>query len=636
MSNIILNLYPVVLFFLVFWKASFSGRKKVSPDYLNMDQTGQIRAFACISVILHHLTQSVTGYGIIYKGPVTLYNYAGILFTSVFFFSSGYGLIVSYETKPDYIKSFLRKRLPAVMIPFCMVNLIGILIRQFIYKTHGSMLSYISDFLGLTLINSNGWYIIEIIFLYIAFYILFRFLKNKDMALILLSLVAVMIILYGFFREHDSPDYKTHWFRGEWWINSTGVFIFGLVYGRFRKKIEGFLNRHYIIALVTVSILFAAAFAGTIYTVNHFGYYRSPGDPLARPYALITLIVQTVTCILSTTLILLINMRITLRSGVMRYIGKISAELFLVHGYFITMIFPKSGMSEPLYFGAVLISAVAAGAIISPLIKKLTGLVVQLLDRPVRTYRTLESELEDKLRKKRYKKYKRILLIIIILAGVYMIYIFAGRYIFAGLEYKRECEAIREASPGDEVKWGYFEQDREKFGKERLTWIVLKKEGDRVCLITKEGIAGGCYHRKHEDVSWEESDLRERLCSDDFTNMFSSYERDSIIRTDGDLITLLTSAEAEELFAEDKERELSITSVAKTDGTNINILSKTQQWDMKGYRSSWWWLRGEKGYKSKMAPIVTVDGAISYTDKEVNRPGGAIRPVIWVEIKNEF
>ena len=62
--------------------------------------------------------------------------------------------------------------------------------------------------------------------------------------------------------------------------------------------------------------------------------------------------------------------------------------------------------------------------------------------------------------------------------------------------------------------------------------------------------------------------------------MFSSYERDSIIRTDGDLITLLTSAEAEELFAEDKERELSITSVAKTDGTNIIILSKTQQWDM--------------------------------------------------------
>ena len=44
----------------------------------------------------------------------------------------------------------------------------------------------------------------------------------------------------------------------------------------------------------------------------------------------------------------------------------------------------------------------------------------------------------------------------------------------------------------------------------------------------------------------------------------------------------------------------------------------------------------EKGYKTKMAPIVTVDGAISYTDKEVNRPGGAIRPVIWVEIKNEF
>lgn len=64
-------------------------------------------------------------------------------------------------------------------------------------------------------------------------------------------------------------------------------------------------------------------------------------------------------------------------------------------------------------------------------------------------------------------------------------------------------------------------------------------------------------------------------------------------------------------------------------GTNINILSKVNDWDMKEYRSSWWWLRAEK--RDIYAPIVTVDGEIQLQDKNVNRPNGAVRPVVWIK-----
>ena len=53
---------------------------------------------------------------------------------------------------------------------------------------------------------------------------------------------------------------------------------------------------------------------------------------------------------------------------------------------------------------------------------------------------------------------------------------------------------------------------------------------------------------------------------------------------------------------------------------------------MKGYRTSWWWLRGEDGLEMITAPIVTVDGTIEEDTKYVNKPGGAIRPVIRVHI----
>ena len=102
------------------------------------------------------------------------------------------------------------------------------------------------------------------------------------------------------------------------------------------------------------------------------------------------------------------------------------------------------------------------------------------------------------------------------------------------------------------------------------------------------------------------------------------------IPVDGDLITLLTPEQAGRLFASDKDRELSITTAAQLQGTNINTMSKHHEWDMKGYRSSWWWLKGEG--KEITAPIVTVDGTISLSEKTVNKPGGAVRPVIWVDL----
>lgn len=48
----------------------------------------------------------------------------GILFTSIFFFFSGYGLITSYLNKENYLDSFLIRRIPAVLFPFLITNII--------------------------------------------------------------------------------------------------------------------------------------------------------------------------------------------------------------------------------------------------------------------------------------------------------------------------------------------------------------------------------------------------------------------------------------------------------------------------------------------------------------------------------
>lgn len=200
-------------------------------------------------------------------------------------------------------------------------------------------------------------------------------------------------------------------------------------------------------------------------------------------------------------------------------------------------------------------------------------------------------------------------------------------------EFDEEYKALESAQVGNIVKYGHYNTKLNNPGKERLTWIVVDRQEDKLCLMCEYGIAGSYYNQHHQEITWEDSDIRRLINSKEFTGIFSDKEADIICQNDGDMVTLLTPAEAEKYFENDDAREIAITDVAAKNGVNINTPSKANNWDMKGYRSSWWWLRGENTTPCITAPIVTVDGTIAMDEKVVNKPGGAIRPVIYVLLR---
>lgn len=55
-------------------------------------------------------------------------SFVGILFTSIFFFFSGFGLIRSYEPKENYLDGFVRSKFQALFVPFMITNLLYVLI----------------------------------------------------------------------------------------------------------------------------------------------------------------------------------------------------------------------------------------------------------------------------------------------------------------------------------------------------------------------------------------------------------------------------------------------------------------------------------------------------------------------------
>ena len=105
-----------------------------------------------------------------------------------------------------------------------------------------------------------------------------------------------------------------------------------------------------------------------------------------------------------------------------------------------------------------------------------------------------------------------------------------------------------------------------------------------------------------------------------------------MLETDGDLVTLLTVKQALEYFTTDDERTMCITEAARRRGVNVDRLSHEDVWFNRSYSYSWWWLRGAPGEKAITAPIIDLEGQVCPAVRLVNKPSGAIRPVIRVRL----
>ncbi len=176
---------------------------------------------------------------------------------------------------------------------------------------------------------------------------------------------------------------------------------------------------------------------------------------------------------------------------------------------------------------------------------------------------------------------------------------------------------IHNAKKGDVITFGSFEQDdNEGNGKEDIEWIVLDVEEDgRLVLITKYCIERVSYHKKAEDITWEECFIRSWLnkgfLDDSFTKeeqwiiptSFVKNDDNPLYGTDGgndtyDKAFLLSIEEAQKYFENDRSRITSATEIAKLHYAYTDPFNNTA-----------WWLRSPS-FKSNKAAVVADHGEI--------------------------
>ncbi len=349
---------------LLIWGGKFAGFKKnqFHEDSSSLEVTKALRGFAAIGVIIHHISleqafQKANGNGV--PGELSLFLNAGYRCVAIFFFCSGYGLIKSLLLKPDYLKSFMRKRVVNSMIIPYYVSILIYAVFRFAMGERLALPLWILNFSGFTMMNNYAWYPVVAVIVYITFYLTFSRIKNQKacfaiMAAVIL-LMGVIFCLNGHFvwwtgeknwwldwnNELHKKWWSGHnlwWFSGEWWVNSVPALLVGMLYARFEKEIRSWFQKLYWMKLFCVLILMLGFYLLTGFALTKFGYWTEySGQGEGTLNKLITYFLQIPESMWLCVTLFVIMQKYYVINPVAKFFGNLSFETYMMNLIAITV-----------------------------------------------------------------------------------------------------------------------------------------------------------------------------------------------------------------------------------------------------------------------------------------------------------
>ncbi len=643
-THLLLCIFPAIVLVLMLIKIKIAPKGTFHEDFLSLEQSKILQGITAVSIVFHHLSQYITNFGNDWKGPITLYSSMGILFTTIFFFCSGFGLMTSLKTKPDYLKTFIKKRMPAVLIPFLISNIIYFLFVGVYFDRVDSVIDSIACVIGIRLINTNTWFLVEILILYVAFYLSHRFIKSKKKAMAVMSAVVTVMIVGSLLLCHDNGEKGGHWFMGEWWYNTTIFFLVGLYAAMYYDKVLAFVKKHYKWLLPVSIVGFLVLFGLEEVVIRNFGYYQEWEGHPGYGAKFITLIAQIAVCGAWLFMLLLIGMKVRIHNIILKLLGKISLEIYIIHELFRLYLVYNYERADVVLFLWVLVCSIAVAI---PL-HLLHTLLIRLICGPKKEIPEEEKTPEVKIKEEQVRKRNRKIRICAILVGI-VLAVLVGQelyvmYVQPKIYYEEELILLADAKVGDVIPFGTMNTDYIKSGDERILWYVADRQGDKALLVSVSILAPGEFHNVYEENNWANCSLREELNGTCYEDYISDYEKEVVLETDvstlanatygtvggrtvQDYVFILSAEEVELYFPNAEDRYMQATQAAARDGVNVDVND--------GYNhatrddNTWWWLRtmGEDGKKTA---IVNPEGIIDLEGRSSTTGTGGIRPAMWV------
>lgn len=281
---------PIIL--AILYNIKIIKDKNDNINVLNKQNTNSIKGLIALTVILHHLSQRIEGQSLF------LLRGIGYLIVGLFLFYSGYGMARATINKNDYLDTFWKSRVPKVIIPFMMANVLFIIGYSIFENKTYTITQIICYLIGIELIDSFKWYIWTTVILYIGFYISFKYFKNKK------SIIAMFIYINMYY-------WTCYTFKvSGWWYNSVFSFFVGVIFGMYSKSIIKFVQNNYKYTLIPVTVFLL------IYT---YGFKH--GNIFTATIANVSFVISFI----------LISIKVRIGNKFCTFLGGISYEIYLVH-----------------------------------------------------------------------------------------------------------------------------------------------------------------------------------------------------------------------------------------------------------------------------------------------------------------
>lgn len=279
-------------------------KKELQNSSIGLDiQSSMIlKGALSLLIVFHHLQYSD---GLSY---LNVFKHIGAPVVSIFFFLSGYGLMLSYKKKGLlYLNGFWRKRIGSILFPFIVVTLLYLFLD---YLDKGLInYNFFNDliFRGITPLPYS-WFVFTIILLYAVFYAVFHInwlnIKWK------ISLLIIVTFFYIFFTKSVLV------YDRAWWVSVLG-FPSGILYVYYQEEIAVRLKG---ISRKFLGIIFLLGVCACLIITKSEWLYLFV-------YALIPVIT-----------LLLISCFDVPKFKSLIFLGDISYEIYLVHGACIVLL----------------------------------------------------------------------------------------------------------------------------------------------------------------------------------------------------------------------------------------------------------------------------------------------------------
>ena len=296
----------------------------LNRECLDRDGTDALRGALALGIIFVHIAQYCPG-----GWGFALTQRLGYLLVAGFFFLSGYSLQSQHMAKKDYARGFLRKRLLGVLVPYLVITAVYWSYFQLIGRKYG-WLDILSRFAQGNPIVSFSWFIPGILTFYLAFWAVMRLCRGRGALAVLGGGVwfvgyTLICILLEF---------------GQWWYVSAFPAVLGMAWAVYRKPIDDLLRRRYWWALV----LLLGTFAGVVILEN------------AVQLGVMNTVLKSCAATLFAAGLVLVLYRVRLGNPVLRSLGRMSMELYLMQGLAIMVLRSRwLYVESPLLYGLLIL-----------------------------------------------------------------------------------------------------------------------------------------------------------------------------------------------------------------------------------------------------------------------------------------